>query len=306
MAKKALLVGINAYPGSPLSGCLNDVEDMFHLLTQFGGFSPDAIHALCDQRATTQGIREGMAWLRNGVASGDEVVFHYSGHGSQVRCKRGDELDDGLDECLCPVNLDDADYWDKGVIIDDELGDWLASFPAGVRLTVVLDCCHSGNGTRDLGPGNPHPIKERYLHPPLDIALRHKAVEGHRKELQKRRIGKGVARTKKRGFFDWLFGSKKAKRQRPARALPAEFSVPQMNHLLFSGCRADQTSADAYINGRYNGALTRYFVDEVKKSPLLSASAIHAALLAGIKAGGYTQVPQLEGPQDRLNGPVFG
>jgi hypothetical protein len=29
-------------------------------------------------------------------------VFHYSGHGSQVRDKKGKELRDGKDEIICP------------------------------------------------------------------------------------------------------------------------------------------------------------------------------------------------------------
>lgn len=301
--KRALLVGINAYPGNALNGCLNDVEDWFHLLTSLGGYLPDAIHALCDQRATTQGIKEGMAWLRNGVVAGDEVTFAYSGHGSQVRCKRGDELDDDLDECICPVNLDDPDYWDNGVIIDDDLGDWLHTFPAGVRINVILDCCHSGSGTRDIGPGNPHPIKERHLAPPLDIALRHAAVDQKRKAMKNRRMGKGVHRTS-RGFFASLFGGVKHK-ARPTRAI-AEVTVPQMNHLLFSGCKSDQTSADAFINGRYNGALSYYLINEFKKNPKGSASSVHAATVNDIKAGGYAQIPQLEGPAERISASVFG
>ncbi|HET7402221.1 MAG TPA: caspase family protein, partial [Usitatibacter sp.] len=32
MANRALLVGINAYPGQPLNGCVNDVKDMAGLL----------------------------------------------------------------------------------------------------------------------------------------------------------------------------------------------------------------------------------------------------------------------------------
>lgn len=303
MTKKALLVGINAYPGAALNGCLNDVEDWFHVLTQFGAFSPDNVHALCDARATTKGIKDGLAWLRNGVVSGDEIVFAYSGHGSQVRDKNGDELDDHMDECICPVNLNDPDYWDKGVILDDDLGNWLKTFPQGVRISIILDSCHSGTGTRDIGPGNPHPVLHRYLPPPLDIELRFRPVEGHRASLPKRKIGHGktISKTK-------LFGVPKKKINLPHVPAPADkgtIVVPQMNHVLLSGCRNDQTSADAYINGRYNGAFTHFAINELKKSPKASLAAVHAAYLNDLKTGGYTQEPQLEGPQDRVTSPLF-
>lgn len=305
MTKKALLVGINAYPGSPLNGCLNDVEDWFHVLTTVGGFNPDKIQAICDQRATTQGIKAGLDWLRNGAQTGDEIVFTYSGHGSQVRDKNGDELDDGMDECICPVNLNDPDYWDNGVILDDDIGNWLKSFPAGVKLTVILDSCHSGSGTRELGPGNPHPVRERYLPPPLDIELRHRAVGEQRKALHKRRFGHGGVSSSKA-----VFGKKISKTSRGLTPIPGTARgtvvIPGMNHLLMSGCRSDQTSADAYINGRYNGAFSYYAINEVKRGAARSLNVVHAAYLNDIKSGGYTQEPQLEGPLERVNAPLFG
>ncbi len=302
MAKKALLVGINAYPGAALNGCLNDVEDWFHLLTQFGGYNPDNIRALCDQRATTQGIKDGWAWLRNGVVAGDEVVFGYSGHGSQVRDKSGDELDDGMDECICPVNLNDPDYWDNGVLLDDDIGNWLKTFPAGVKITVILDSCHSGSGTRELGPGNPHPILHRYLPPPLDIELRFRAVDTHRPALKKRRLGRGMASSKKTLFQK----TKKALfHHSTVQAEKGTVVVPEMNHVLLSGCRNDQTSADAYINGRYNGAFSRFCIDELKRDARRPLLAVHASVLQNIKAGGYTQEPQLEGSQVNINLPIF-
>ena len=301
MPKKALLVGINAYPQSPLNGCLNDVQDWFGALTGLGGFHADQIRAVTDQRATTQGIRAGLAWLAQGAIAGDEIFFAYSGHGSQVRATRGDELDDGLDEVICPVNLLDADYWDHGVITDDELGDWLASFPAGVRLTVALDSCHSGTATREFGPpsGNPHPTLNRYLPPPLDIQLRSSHLE-HHKELKRRRLGRG-ARKSVRGLFDFLYPSR---RQRQRKAV-GTVVVPTMNHILLSGCRNDQTSADAFINNRYNGAFSYYALAELKKDPRRTLNDLHNAYVAAVKAGGYAQVPQLEGPQERISAPLF-
>jgi hypothetical protein len=38
-----------------------------------------------------------------------------------------------------------------------------------------------------------------------------------------------------------------------------------MNHVLWAGCRNDQTSADAYFSGSYRGAFTHGFCEMVKK-----------------------------------------
>merc|ERR1712176_1446175 len=71
--------------------------------------------------------------------SGDTVFLHYSGHGGRVRDTSGDE-DDGFDETLIPV-----DYKRAGQIIDDDLCEQLVkAMPAGVLVTSLLDCCHSG------------------------------------------------------------------------------------------------------------------------------------------------------------------
>ena len=51
----------------------------------------------------------------------------------------GDE-DDGYDETLIPV-----DFRSAGQIIDDDIyKDFVKPMPAGVNVTVLMDCCHSG------------------------------------------------------------------------------------------------------------------------------------------------------------------
>jgi hypothetical protein len=310
--KKALLVGINAYPTSPLRGCLNDVEDWHRLITTVGQYSPDNVRALCDSRATTQAIKDRLTWLREGIRPGDEVLFQFSGHGSQVR-DRGvlDELADHMDEIICPVDLD----WDQKLITDDDLSDWIAGFPKGVRVIVVLDSCHSGTGTRDFRPPmeNPHYKADRYLPPPLDIELRGRSVEGSRAPMKRSRIGygnkSGFARkmkAKSRGWVPWWFRFRIRPKPKPVIVAPVAPAVPGGNHVLISGCRSDQTSADAFINNRYNGALTRYFVNEVTQSPGRKLAEVHAAAKAAILSGGFTQESQLEGPPSYMDIPFFG
>ena len=145
MTKKALLVGINRDPDprSRLQGCLNDVRLVEKTLRERYGFTGNgSLRILTDARATTEAIIEGLSWLADGAAPGDSLVFHYSGHGSQVPDTHGDEPD-GLDEILCPYDLE----WDHP-LTDDDLAAAVTGIPKGALLTVILDCCHSGTGLR--------------------------------------------------------------------------------------------------------------------------------------------------------------
>jgi hypothetical protein len=49
---RALLVGINSYPGAPLNGCVNDVTDMANFLVDNCNFTMSDIRLLTDARAT--------------------------------------------------------------------------------------------------------------------------------------------------------------------------------------------------------------------------------------------------------------
>ena len=218
--KKALLVGINRYPDprNELKGCVNDVRQMAETLKSRYGF-PDGgnMRILTDARATTKAILDGLAWLIAGTSPGDSLVFHYSGHGSQVPDKHGDETTDRLDEILCPYDLD----WDHP-LTDDDLAAACADVPQGVLLTVILDCCHSGTGLRDFARDRP-----RFL-PRWPWMAKCRGMQG---SPGFNSLGRPPVRH---------FG----------------LSVTRTNAVLIAACRDDQTSADAWIDRGYHGAHT--------------------------------------------------
>ena len=159
--KRALCVGINEYRRSPLGGCVNDARNWARTLEDLG-FSSEI---LTDGDATRQGILDALGRLIEGATSGDVLVFQYAGHGTQVRDLDGDELDDGKDESLCPIDIDQGAF-----LIDDDLFAVFSDLADGVSLTVFLDCCHSGTSTRTLGSFQPTPppatdAKRRFLPP---------------------------------------------------------------------------------------------------------------------------------------------
>jgi len=153
--KYAVIVGVSDYrnygdeEGGDLPGSANDARNMRDVLQARWGFRPENVHVLLDSAATRAGIqREVTQWLPSVAKSGDLVVFYYSGHGSQVFDRSGDEAD-GLDETICPTDvMRNSSRMD---ILDDELGSWVRALPTH-NVAVILDSCHSGTATRGLAP----------------------------------------------------------------------------------------------------------------------------------------------------------
>src|SRR5262249_33204890 len=139
---RALLVGINAYPGNELHGCVNDVTDMAEFLVGHCGFDEGDIRLLTDSRATTDAIKERLNWLLDGLKAGDRVVFHYSGHGAQFPIRGANGKVTRVDECICPV---DFDWTEEHAIRDKQFGDMFKLIPSGVDFEWVSDSCFSGD-----------------------------------------------------------------------------------------------------------------------------------------------------------------
>jgi hypothetical protein len=68
--------------------------------------------------------------------------------------------------------------------------------------------------------------------------------------------------------------------------------------MLISGCQAHQTSADAYIDGDYIGACTYYLVKTLRDANYAAPyKSIVDSMNAQLAAAGYTQRPELNGPE---------
>lgn len=279
MAKRALLIGINKYqiPGADLRGCVNDVKDLSAALIEFYGFKKRDIKILLDGAATQKAMQAGITALVGGAKKGDVLVLHYSGHGSNVPDdeKNRDEAD-GRDEILCPTDLN----WDKP-LRDDWLRTTFDKLPAGVSFTTIMDCCHSGTNTRAIQPPDVK-VKQRYLPSPWGIA----AAESHRG------MPKNVSSELRRSSRS----VRKAK----------DIVNAELPEVLITGCRDTQTSADAFINGRFNGALTFALVEAIRKGKgRLTYRQWHDRAAEVLKARKFEQVPQLEGRASQFEAPLF-
>ena len=140
--KKALLYGINYY-NTPyrLSGCLNDAQEIKNLLLS-SNFKEENIKLYDDsissiRKPTRKNMLEDFTNLVKSGNSGDELFFYYSGHGSNILDKNGDEKD-GYDELIIPC--------DFNPIIDDELKQIIKdNLKENVTLIALFDCCFSGS-----------------------------------------------------------------------------------------------------------------------------------------------------------------
>ena len=277
MAKKAVLVGVNRYkvPGADLRGCVPDVKNMSRLIQDHYGFGASDIAMLTDFDATKKAMEEAITGMVKAAKRGDVLLLHFSGHGSNVPDDNNEE-DDNRDEILCPTDLD---WYDP--FRDDWLRNVFDGLKAGVSLTMISDSCHSGTVTRAIEPPDA-PVLERYLPSPWDLA----SVES----------GRDLAGTT-RGTLH-----KASEEERKARDI-VPVDIPEV---LISGCRADQTSADAHISGGYAGALTYHLVEALTEAGTpLSYRDLHDQTCAKLKRGRYEQIPQLEGSEARLEQPFL-
>lgn len=273
ISKRALLIGVNLYKiaGADLRGCVNDVRNIEPALKKYYGFKAANISVLTDYDATKSKIEKGIRDLIRGSKAGDVLYLHYSGHGSNVEDTSGDEPD-RRDEIMCPTDLN----WKKP-LTDDWLRTQFDKVKPGVNLTVVMDCCHSGTITRQIQPPDAKVIN-RFLPSPFDIAEMETAGKIRGKILHPR-------------------GLKPARKSRGS----VDVEVVDIPEVLITGCKSDQTSADAFIEGSYNGALTYYLVKAIAENDgKLSYRDLHEQTLCAIKKEEYDQTPQLEGGRENL------
>lgn len=136
--RRAVLIGIN-YVGQKgqLSGCHNDVFNMYNYIQDYYGFQDEDVTVLVDDGdhnpPTKANILAAYQKVVRQSQAGDAIFLHYSGHGTKVRDLNGDE-DDGYDEALVPL-----DFKSAGLILDDDLNDMIVkALPPGVHVVALV------------------------------------------------------------------------------------------------------------------------------------------------------------------------
>ncbi|NEO87504.1 MAG: caspase family protein [Spirulina sp. SIO3F2] len=160
--KLALLVGINDYIDAPLGGCVNDAILQRQLLIHRFGFNPKDILMLFDGDATREGMLTAFEeHLIKQTKPGDVVVYHFSGHGSQVLDPQPTLTDftapsgTGLNGTFVPIDATLPEtYPAEGGAVKDIMGHTLFLLMSAIKtenFTAVLDSCFSGSATRSSG-----------------------------------------------------------------------------------------------------------------------------------------------------------
>ncbi len=162
--KRALLIAIDKYAPpvtykptgkarskfQNLNGCINDGRAMQSIITSKFLFDSKKVDTLFNEAANRTAILNQMNALLDKSNPNDIAFIYYAGHGSRVTNSLSREADK-LDESIVP-----SDTWKPGVedIRDKELAKIFNQFiDKGVKLTVIMDCCHSGSLSR--GPNQP-------------------------------------------------------------------------------------------------------------------------------------------------------
>lgn len=286
--KKALFVGINYFgQKGELRGCLNDVKNIKQFVMNNYGFSDDPEHMLVltdDQSGmyapTRANIVAAMRWLVQGAQAGDSLFFHYSGHGGTQRDEspETDEID-GQDETLIPV-----DYQSAGVIVDDEIHALLvAPLPQAVRLTAVMDCCHSGS-IFDL----PYSYRVNGSLEVQETDNRQAAIEAALKAGKALIDGDKLGAAMSAGSALLSLLGPKTQPNRPVVIRKSLADVIQ-----FSGCKDEQTSADANIEGQHTGAMSWALISAFEQNGPNQTYTQLLGNIRGLLQSKYTQVPQM-------------
>ncbi|MBX9245273.1 caspase family protein [Actinotalea ferrariae] len=277
----ALLVGIDDYPAPVprLRGCVNDVTTLRDLLRARVG---DGLHErmLLDAEATREGLRTAFTEHLGQAGPGDVALLCYSGHGSQQRVP--DELlggeGDRLDETLV---LHDSRVGDGHDLADKELGAWVAAVAdAGPHVVVVLDCCHSGSGTRAVDEDG-----ERERRAPTDD--RPRSLESYREVLEAVSVLEG-------GTLPADDGAPGARAAGGALDGPSGWAQPRAPHVLLAACRSTETAKELQIGGRARGVLSAALETALSGSGTPTYRELHRFVVAQAHSRVRQQNPQLE------------
>jgi hypothetical protein len=157
----ALLIGIDDYPKSRLSGCVNDIDAIQQLLlgprlnigaaqirrlaAPLPGTTPDA--TIAAQPPTLANLRAALEYLgSDAIARGDRVFIYFSGHGARVPVitAGGHRI---YHEALVPSDSDP--HAGTGLLYDHEINALLADVAQRTTsVTMILDCCHAAGTHR--------------------------------------------------------------------------------------------------------------------------------------------------------------
>jgi hypothetical protein len=262
MAGRALVIG--AVVGQ-IQGVENDVRAIAAFLAG-RGFTVATLDPRTE--ATRDAILRSYHELIDRIEPGSDepVVIYYAGHGGVVVNACDDTTLPARFQCIIPIDYAAGSEADFRGITSFELSALQNRLTARTRnVTVILDCCYSGQMSRDASAGEPHP---RSLEAPTPLAM-----QRHLEALRER-------------YHD-LFSQ-------PATSNPSAVRV--------MACGEHETAwpiRDA--QGQWYGAFTLALLDVLRDIGGVPAAwdAIGTAISTRVRSSYPNQQPRIEGPRNR-------
>lgn len=267
--KLALLVGVNNYQNIvSLKGSITDVYLQRELLIHRFGFNPQDVLVVSDESAikpTRQGILQAFEeHLIKQAKPGDTVVYHFSGHGSQVS-DPDSGFEDNLNSTFVPSDRIISQSGNQKTV-SDITGKTLFLLMSAINtenLTVVLDSCYAGGGKRGNVTIRSIAGGQEYTSSTLELEYQQKWLSSlgiSPQELEQRRK-KGIAKG-----------------------------------VVIASARKDQLATEAYLDDFVTGAftylMTQYLWQESSKAPVENVIANISRSINSIFPA--NQVPEFE------------
>jgi WD40 repeat protein/uncharacterized caspase-like protein/pimeloyl-ACP methyl ester carboxylesterase len=287
----ALLVGIDSYQSpkvNNLEGCVNDV-DAFHeyLKNRLDSSS----HTLQVKRLTTNG--EDKEPSREAIINGiqehlckanenDVALFYFSGHGSQENAPQEFwpmEPGKQMETLVCWDSRSSEGRWD---LADKELGYLISQVSKrNPHILCILDCCHSGSGTRDVVP---------------ESGVRHAPADQRTRTID-----------------DFLFKLDQLTSNQPCAMESASgdeirsWNLPAGRHVLLAGCRSNEVARECAVEGKQRGIFTHYLLRTLQNTNgKLTYRELYKQASSLVRADIKDQTPQLEAGSEDMELPFLG
>ncbi|AOW99995.1 caspase [Moorena producens PAL-8-15-08-1] len=280
----ALLVAIDEYP-SPvpsLNGCVNDILGIQEYLQ--GRVATDGyqlhIRTLLNRDATRQAVVDGFRQHLCQASREDVAFFYYAGHGSQEQAPQEFWAiePERLDETLVCYDSRTEGGWD---LADKELAKLISEVAQkNPHTVIILDCCHSGAGTRGDLEG--------------EIAVRKTSTDKRQRPLE--------------SFIFSLSETDKLSAALSPEKNPSGWSFPTGKHIFLAACRDSETAKEFNSNGQPRGAFSYFLLDTLKKANgSLTYRDLFKRVNALVRSKITAQSPQIEATElSDLDQPFLG
>jgi len=266
--RTALLVGINYIrTENELNGCYNDVVNASQYLRSTLGYNPTAISIITDGNRGVSGTASTLPPTRRNIIAGLNTLVAGMVAGDEAvfhysghgTLVRDTNGDEvtGYDSCLCPLDYATPTSAGGGLITDDELRALLINKVPRGARLYVILDC-CHNGTG---------CDVRYKYEDYSILLSPPSVRTP------------VWRTQQKAFAN------------------GKYTETAGEVFMISGCRDEQTSADAYINNAFAGALTYAVFSILRANQATIRTYSWSAFLRDVRhfmrVNRYSQIPQI-------------